>query len=111
MSNRRVEVHVVDHEAGQKCDARCGTDWTREDNRAEARRMVRERFGERVSLTFVDLADDAGPGLPQDVLGRIRSGGLALPLLLINGEPRITGYFDMRMATDVIEAELEMQRD
>jgi len=111
MSPRQITVHIVDNNAGQKCDARCGTDWSRDESQSEARKTLQSRFGDRVGLAFVDLARDAGAGIPRDVLRRISSGDIALPVLLIDGELRITGYFDMRMAADVIEAELEMQRE
>ena len=46
--------------------------------------------------------------LALDLQQRISDGNLSLPLLLINGEPRISGPFDIRMLLDAIEAEIEM---
>jgi len=38
----------------------------------------------------------------------VRDRNLLLPLLLIDGEPRISGQFDLRQLLDAIEAALEM---
>jgi len=34
---------------------------------------------------------------------------LPLPLLIINGEPRIPGQFDIRLLLDAIDAEIEIK--
>ena len=41
---------------------------------------------------------------------KARSGVLSLPALVINGEVRISGHFDMRMLMDAIDAEIEIRK-
>jgi hypothetical protein len=35
--------------------------------------------------------------------------GLPWPLLLINGKPRRSGYFDLRLMQDVVQGEMEIE--
>ena len=39
---------------------------------------------------------------------RVNSGELALPLLLVNGNPRVSGYFDLHLIQESVQAEIEM---
>lgn len=96
-------------EAGQ-CDAGCGLDWSLPANQEEARAQAWSKFGRRVSLSFCPPAELGACGLP-DIPGRITSQALDLPLLLIDGDLRIAGNFDMRMMLGLIETELEMEID
>ncbi|MEW6033534.1 MAG: hypothetical protein AB1603_01610 [Chloroflexota bacterium] len=110
MKARPVPVAIVDDSSGGKCDARCGTDWSQAESRESASRALRARFGDRVKLAFFDIAQ-AETLPPPGLLHRIRAQGFSLPLLAIDGEPRIAGYFDIRMVSDVVEAELEMRNE
>ena len=67
----------------------------------------RERFGDAVVLELVDLeSDQAGAA---DIKVKINKEGLALPLLLVNEEVRISGEFDARQLMDIIEVEKELK--
>ena len=57
-----------------------------------------------MTLNYLDLAT-ADPAT-REMEERVRAGNL--PLLLINGQPRINGPFDLRMLSDTIETEMEM---
>lgn len=109
MEGRVVAVAIVDDSSGVRCDARCGTDWSLVESRETARRALRARFGDRVELAFFDVAQPSDCPAPPGLWQRVRSQGFSLPLLVIDGEPRIAGYFDIRMISDVVEAELEMR--
>ncbi len=38
----------------------------------------------------------------------IKNKNLSLPLLLVNGQPRVSGEFDIRQLLDAIEVEIEI---
>jgi hypothetical protein len=102
-----ILVTVVDEAASPKCEARCGLDLSSPETLKSTSDVLRKLFGSRVKIKHVSLAAiEAGP-LP-GIAERVKSGDLVLPLLLINGKPRISGYFDLHSLQEVIQAEIEM---
>ena len=72
-----------------------------------AQKSLEDRFGTRLRLEYVDLAKAVNS--PRAiVLSRIIED-LPLPSLLINGSPRISGQFDIRMLLDAADAEMDMR--
>ena len=109
MKGKPLTIAIIDDSRGDKCEGECGVDWTLDASRSAAREELRTRFGERIDLEFLDLSQYLSrPKLP-GLLERIQAEGLSLPLLAIEGEPRISGYFDIRMMSDAVEAELELR--
>ncbi len=107
MKNRPLEVSIIFGKEAGACDAGCGTDWSLPENIAAARNDVSSKFGPRVALSFCNLSFSSDCRVPEDLSRLIAAGSIMLPLLVIEGEARITGYFDLRMMRDVIEAEME----
>lgn len=104
-----LEVLVVEHrDMGKPCAEGCGTDWLVEDNQRLAQQVVERAFGPRVKLRFVNLADPAAQESSRELMEQVRSQGLTLPALIINGEVKIAGYFDLRMLNDMIDAAMEL---
>ncbi len=104
-----MEVVVVEHrEMGKPCTEGCGTDWLVEENQRLAHEIVQRAFGPGVSLRFVNLAEPAAQEANRELMERVRSEGLPLPALLINGEVKIAGYFDLRMLNDMIDVAREL---
>ena len=100
---------MVEHrEMGKPCTEGCGTDWLVEENQRLAHEVVERAFGPGVSLRFVNLAEPAAQEANRELMERVRSEGLPLPALLINGEVKIAGYFDLRMLNDMIGAAREL---
>lgn len=106
-----MEVLIFEHrEAGKPCSEACGTDWLNEENQKLAQESISRRFGEEVNLRFYNLAD---PGVREqfpEILHKVENEGLYLPLLVINGEVKISGYFDLRMLLDMVEVAGEVSR-
>ena len=103
----RILVTVVDDAAIPKCEARCGLDFSSPETFKSTTEVLRKRFGGRVKLEYAGT--DAVQAGPLAEMGeRLKSGDLVLPLLLINGKPRISGYFDLHSLQEVIQAEIEM---
>ena len=103
-----LQVTILHDKTRRTCDAACGVDWSLPASIALARRQIKDRFGNRARLRYFDLSK-ATPGVVKwDQL--VKEQGLALPALLIEGKPRISGDFDYRQLLDAIEAEMEMGR-
>lgn len=105
---REIKVTIINDLARQDCDASCGTDWSSKDSMELAREQIKNRFGDSVQLTYLDLAGTKEDDSLIDWGDKIIDENLSVPLLILNGRLRITGNFDIRQMLDVIEAELEM---
>lgn len=102
-----IRVVVVDDATSPKCEARCGLDLSSPEALKSTAEHLRKLFGSRVKLEFAALeAIQAGPS--SEIAERVKSGSLVLPLLLINGRPRVSGYFDLHLLQESIQAEIEM---
>ncbi|HEX77262.1 MAG TPA: hypothetical protein G4O03_02475 [Dehalococcoidia bacterium] len=109
MAARPLRVVIFDDSQGHPgCDAECGLDLRSLRVQQEILERLRQRFGEGVSIEYHDLHDPQIRDQHPDIAERVAAQSLELPLLLINGKPRIAGYFDARMLVDMIEAEMEM---
>jgi hypothetical protein len=102
-----ILVTVVDEAASPKCEARCGLDLSSPETLKSTADVIRKLFGSRVKIKHVSLAAIEAGSLP-GIAERVKSGDLGLPLLLVNGRPRISGYFDLHSLQEVIQAEIEM---
>jgi len=100
-------VTVVDDATSPKCEARCGLDLSSPETLKSTAEVLRKLFGSRVKLEYATL--DAIQGGPlAEVAEKVKRGDLSLPLLLINGKPRVSGYFDLHLLQESIQAEIEM---
>jgi len=101
-----IQIVIVDDSKGEKCDANCGVDWSSAEAITLAKQRIKDRFGDRARLEHIDLSEsisDRALELSQ------RFKDLSLPLLVINGKPRISGQFDIRLLLDAIDAEIEIK--
>ena len=103
-----IQITIIDASKGAKCDAHCGIDWSSLEAVALASQRIKDRFGDGIRLEFLDLskAPAGHDAIEWDQV--IKDKNLSLPLLLINGQLRISGQFDIRQLLDAIEAELEI---
>jgi len=104
-----IQITIVDDSKGEKCEAHCGIDWSSPEAISLASQRIEDRFGDKIRLEYLDLSE---PGANHRLLKlnqEVRNKNLSLPLLLINGEPRISGQFDIRLLLDAIEAEMEIK--
>ncbi len=104
-----IQITIVDDSAGEKCDAHCGVDWSSVEALALANQRIKDRFGDRIQLEYLDLSKPMASHHALELNQEVRNKNLSLPLLLINGEPRISGQFDIRLLLDAIEAEVEIK--
>ena len=109
MNKHNIEIIILDNRKLAECDAGCGIDWSKEEAMTLAGQRLAGRFGDGVQLKYVDLA---GPVVDNHILQlqqKVRDENLPLPLLLVNGQPRISGLFDIRMLLEAVETEIEIR--
>ena len=111
MVERTIQVTIIDDSKGEKCDARCGVDWASEGALALAKRRIKDRFGDRIRLEYLDISESSASRRASELVPGIKSKDRPLPMLLVNGETRIPGQFDIRQLLDVIEVETELDDD
>ncbi|MBI2831664.1 MAG: hypothetical protein HYX79_05355 [Chloroflexi bacterium] len=106
-----MKVTIIDDSIANKCEGHCGTDWSSAESRDLAARRIEERFGGGIDLEYVDLSS---PMPTNHALKFKKMAGhekIPLPLLLLDGQPKISGQFDMRQLLDAIETELEVRHE
>jgi len=106
-----TRVTIVGAESKLECDAGCGEDWSSRGTLAIAGQKLRERFGDKVKLEYRDLAGTKKDSWASAWHEEIKKKNLLLPLLLVDGQLRISGNFDLRQLVDVIEADMDIGGD
>lgn len=106
-----MRVSVFLEKGGGICDASCGMDWSLPENRQLAVQRLKDRFGPKAAIEFVELSDPARAHEYSEVRDRIRREHLYLPLLMVGGTVKVAGPFDLRMLSDMVETEIERQED
>ena len=102
-----MQITVIDDSKTEKCEAHCGIDWSSKEAITLINQRIKERFGGRVKLEYLDLSKPrTGRALELNQL--VKDENLLLPLLVINGQSRISGQFDIRHLLDAIDAEMEI---
>ena len=104
-----IQITIVDDSKGEKCDAHCGVDWSSVEAIALANKRIKDRFGDKTQLEYLDLSKPVANRHALELHQRFRNKNFSLPLLLINGEPRISGQFDIHQLLDTIDAEVEIK--
>jgi disulfide oxidoreductase YuzD len=109
LGNNPVKVTIInDPLRKQDCDASCGTDWSSLQSLDLARKQINERFNGNIQLTYMDMDNETTSDEMKRWISSVKSGNLSVPLLVINGQLRISGSFDIRQMIDAIEVETEM---
>ena len=111
MIKQDIKVVIVDDSARvNECGVDCGESWSSAEAIDFARQRVEARFGAGIRLECIDLSESGVAVLSLELQQKIGDKILSLPLLIINGEPRISGQFDIRLLLDAIEVVIEIGR-
>ena len=106
-----IQAIIIDDSQGEKCDAHCGVDWSSVETITLASQRIGDTFGNKIQLEYLDLSEPIANRHALELFQGIKNKDLSLPLLLINGTPRISGPFDIRLLLDAISAELELNHE
>ncbi len=109
LARHTIQITIVDDSKGEKCDAHCGADWSSAEAIALANERIKDRFGDGIKLEYLDLSAPLTAHHALELNRQIRNRNLSLPLLVIDGQPRISGQFDIRLLLDAIDAEMEIK--
>jgi len=105
--SKPIKVTIVynSKSKSEECDAYCGIDWASAEAATMVSQRVKERFGDRIQMEYLDLSE---PNRRTVKLKQaIERENQLLPSLVIDGRTRISGQFDIRHLLDAIEAEIE----
>ncbi len=106
-----IQAIIIDDSEGEQCDAHCGVDWSSVEAITLASQRIKDRFGDKIQLEYLDLSKPIVNRHALELFQGVKNKNLSLPLLLINGKPRISGQFDIRLLLDAINAELELNHE
>ena len=106
-----IQVTIVydSKSKNEECDAHCGIDCSSTEAITLINERTKERFGKRIQLEYLDLSKPETGQRALELSKVVKNKNLPLPLLLINGQPRISGQFDIRLLLDAIDAEIEIK--
>ena len=108
MPEHDIKITIINDSRWEECEAECGIDWSSAEATALASQRIRDTFRKEIPLEYLDLA---GVKADDDILRwneEIKNKNLSLPLLVLNGQLRISGPFDIRQLLDTVEAEMEI---
>ena len=103
------KVTVIDDIEADKCEGHCGLEFSSPQVIEQTTELLKDLFGETVQLEYLDLSGPVAGRLYPEMVERVTAENLPLPLLLINGNLRVSGYFDIDLLKRVIQADLEME--
>jgi len=108
LDKRTIQITIVDDSQGEKCEAHCGVDWSSAEAITLATERIKDQFGDRIKIGYLDLSKPITNHHALELSQQVKDKNLSLPLLVINGQPRISGQFNIRLLVDAIEAEVEI---
>ena len=110
MASSDIRITILGDDSRGECDAACGIDWTAPESVPFAVARIKERFGEDIPLEYINMVENKNRQLVREWTETVKNKNLSFPLLLLNGQLRISGQFDIRQLLDVIEIEREVSR-
>jgi len=105
-----ITVTVIDDSHVEKCEGRCGLDLSSPETFKSTAALLGKLFADQARLEYLDLAEPSVCCTHSDITEAVHRGDLSLPLLLLDGKVRISGYFDISALQRVIQAEIEIRR-
>lgn len=108
-SKPTIQITIIDDSKREKCGAHCGADWPLPETIALANQRIKDRFGNKIKLKYLDLAKPVANRHALQLKQQVKAKNLPLPLLVINDKLRISGQFDIRLLLDAIDAETEIK--
>ena len=100
MAEPTIQATIVNDSSSELCEAECGEDWSATETLTLVNRRIKERFGDNAQLEYINLPEATDSQHVLEIKQIIE--GLPLPLLLINGHPRVSGQLDIRRLLDIL---------
>ena len=106
-----IHVIIVYDSESIDCDTHCGMDWSSTETIALIKQRIKERFGDSVTAEYLDQSKPDAEHRAVEIKQATGSENLTLPLLVIDGQPRISGKFDVHLLLDAVDTEIEIKQD
>jgi len=103
-----IQITIVDDSRREECEAACGIDWSSPEALTLAKQRIKDRFSAKIQIKYIDLLRITNNHDTLEWNEATKNQNLSLPLLLINGQPRISGQFDIHQLLNVIDTEIEI---
>ena len=88
-----LQIKIIDVDCNTLCQTKCGTNWSNPDIRTQVTKELKERYRNRIKIEYTKAAvHDSEKG----------------PILIMNGQIRLTGQFDKLQLIEIIETDLEL---
>lgn len=104
----KIIITILDDSRVGKCYAACGINWSKKEEIERAREQIKRQLRENFILEYLDMAQPEVARKFSPIVQKAKKADLLYPLLIINGDIRISGDFDLRMLTDMIDASREL---
>lgn len=105
----RIRVAIFDNSQAQHCPGQCGMAALSQDDVKFVAEHLKERFGEDTELDYLDLAQPSVRKRHRRILKLIEAQNLNLPVVTVNGVPRLSGGVDYRLIAETIEVVREIE--
>ena len=107
MTQERIQVTIIDNSQGSHC-AECYAPGGSAANVAFVVERLKARFGDSVAIEYIDLAlvEDNEPNIGS--LASVEAKGAPLPIIAINGVPRLSGAIAYRPIAEAIDTMREV---
>jgi disulfide oxidoreductase YuzD len=99
-----IRVTIFDHSEEEHCSGLCRVAWSVEEV-AFVTEHLKRKYGNEIEVEYIDLAES-----PQnsDVMEKIRTKNIPLPVVAINGVLKLSGSVEIRAIKEAIEAQIEV---
>lgn len=105
---KKTIITILDDSRVRKCYAGCGVNWSKKEELDSAREQIKRQFHDDFILEYLDMAQPEVSEKFSKIVQKAKHADLLYPLLIINGDIRISGDFDLRMLTDMMDASREL---
>ena len=105
----QVRVTIFDDSREERCSASCGIPESGEEAIQFVTDRLHDMYGNAVQVESFDLAQPLTHRQNAEIVERIRAQNLPLPLVAIDGVPRLSGSIEYRAIADAIEAQREIR--
>jgi len=75
-----------------------------EDQAKAAEKELKQKFGEQIEVEYIDIYSPSHIETVQNVMLLVMSGQAALPVTVIDGEPKIGGAISVPMIIEELES-------
>lgn len=104
-----MRVSIIYDSGSPDCDGGCGLDLASTEEMQFTLYHLRQRYGDGVVVEFLDFSSSGGGSAEKtDPARSVREGRLPLPLLAINGIPRLSGNLSFARIAQAIEVQREV---